>query len=125
MIKFSFPPLGAHGLLKLYGAAYVSNSTQLVIANFGIPFLLLSGLLRIELIIQEHQKELLYISVAWNLLWVAVLIPMLLLGVHSLTAFFTSQLLAIVFQYLLIHLIYQKDRKRLLRPHEDSDSTDR
>ncbi|WP_348716787.1 hypothetical protein [uncultured Alistipes sp.] len=117
--------LTATPLLKLYGAAYVSNSTQLVIANLGIPFLLLSGLLRIELIIQEHQKELLYISVAWNLLWVAVLIPMLLLGVHSLTAFFTSQLLAIVFQYLLIHLIYQKDRKRLLRPHEDSDSTDR
>lgn len=117
--------LTANPILRLYGTSYISNNMQLVIANIGIPFLLLSGLLRIDLIIQEHQKQLLYISVSWNLLWIVVLISSLMLGVHSLTAFFGSQLSAIVAQYLLIYLIFKKDKNRLLRFHEDCDSIDR
>lgn len=117
--------LAGNPVLNLYGFSYTSNYTQLVIANIGIPFLLLSGLLRIDLIIQEHQRQLLFISVGWNLLWGVVLISLLMLGVHSLTAFFASQLLAFVFQYLLIYLFFRKDRKKLLRSYEDCDSIDR
>lgn len=107
--------LAADPVLNLYGSSYMSNRLQLIIANVGIPFLLLSGLLRIDLIIQEHQKQLLFISIGWNFVWIVVLILSLLSGIHPLTAFFVSQQLAIAFQYLLIYTVFQKDKKRLLK----------
>lgn len=101
-------------ILSLFGSSYSANYRDLFFSNLGIPLLMLSGLLRIDLIIQEHQKLLLYISILWNTIWIAAFYLLLELDVIPLRAFFVSQLLGISLQSVLYYIIYRRDQKHLM-----------
>lgn len=100
-------------ILSLYGKAYVSDSTGLFLSNIGIPLLILVGLLKIDLIIQEHQKQLLYISIGWNIVWLSLFLIALECGIMPLHAFFATQLIGILLMLLLYWIIYNNDKTRL------------
>ena len=100
-------------LLSLYGSAYVSDWPAMVIASLGIPVFMLLAILRIDLIVQEHQKSLFYISVVWNLLWLACLFVLLKLKCPPLPAFFISQLVGCICNLILYFIVYKQDMNLL------------
>ena len=106
--------LASPWILALYGKDYVSDWPLMIVACIGIPVLMLTSLTKIDLILQEHQQKLLYISVAWNLLWIVALYALLAAGIVPVYSFFISQLLGFFLQYVIILVIYKNDRKRLL-----------
>jgi len=100
-------------ILSLYGKAYMHDNISLFLSNIGILPLIFLGLLRIDLIIQEHQKQLLYISIGWNCVWLLLFFITLKMGMTPLYAFFASQLIGITLQYTLYYAVYRKDKRRL------------
>jgi len=100
-------------ILSFYGAEYISDWPLMVLASIGIPCLMLMSLTKIDLIIQEHQQALLYISIAWNIVWIVSLYILLALEVIPVYAFFISQLLGFGLQCAIILILYNKDKKRL------------
>lgn len=102
-------------ILSLYGSSYVSDWFVLVISNLGIPVIMLINLFRIDLILQEHQDYLFYISIAWNSIWLISLFVFLKLGIPALESFFYSQLLGWGFNLLGYYFVYYRDKKSLLR----------
>lgn len=100
-------------ILSLYGKSYVSDNTGLILSNISIPLLVLIGLIKIDLIIQEHQKQLLYISIGWNIIWLILFFVALEYKAMPLHAFFGTQFIGILFQFLLFWTIYNNDRNRL------------
>ena len=101
-------------ILGLYGESYKSDIWAMVISNLGIPMLMLIILYRIELVIREHQKTLLYISILWNIIWLVSLYILLKLGVSPLHAFFISQLIGWSVNLFGFFMTYLKDRHLLL-----------
>lgn len=104
---FSQPVLG------LYGKDYMVDYVPMIISNIEIPMLLLAGLYKIDLVIQEHQKKLLYISIIWNALWLLLLFLFLSIGMVSLHAFFISQLIALAVYLAYLYIIFLRDKKKL------------
>lgn len=101
-------------ILSLYGTAYVSDWEAMAISNFAIPFLMVLSLLKINLVLQEHQKWMLYISIFWNIIWIVTLFLFLKLGMKPLYAFFGSQLIGVGIYLIGFGMGYEKDKANLL-----------
>lgn len=101
-------------ILFLYGESYMKYWVSMVVSCLTIPLLLINGVYKIELIIQEKQKKLLVVTLSWNIVWALFFLILLNLNLESLTAFFVSQLFGMVFQSILIFYYYRKDKKTLL-----------
>lgn len=101
-------------LLSLYGRDFVVDWPAMIVSNIGIPLSLLISLYRVDLVLKEHQRFLLYISVAWNIVWIASLFIMLKLGVNPLISFFASQNIGALVFVLSLHRIYSTDKRTLL-----------
>lgn len=101
----------ASPILGLYGAEYKADMPSMIISNIGIPMLMLVNLYKIDLIIREHQKFLLYISIAWNLIWLISLYIFLKSGIPALPSFFSSQLAGLSVYLLGVYIVYNKDKK--------------
>lgn len=101
-------------ILSLYGDAYSSDLHALFIANLGTVLLLLANLLRVDMVIQEHQRILLLVSIIWNTLWLLLLFLFLNIGIKPINSFFASQLIGIIIQFFGYLMTYKKDRRILL-----------
>lgn len=105
-----FLSLFSKQILGLYGDDYKVDYIAMIISNIEIPLLLYVGLLKLDLIIQEHQKQLMYISVVWNVIWLVLLYMLFMIGQDSVIAFFLSQLCALTIYSLYIYIRYKKDK---------------
>ncbi|MBO4843962.1 MAG: oligosaccharide flippase family protein [Bacteroidales bacterium] len=101
-------------ILWLYRPEYVASWKSLCISNACIPIALLLSLVRTDLILQEHQRALLIISIIWNLAWIAVFLLLVNQSVIPLEAFFYGELVAVSVQLLSCYLIYHRDKTTLL-----------
>ena len=101
-------------ILGLYGDGYPKYWYSLVLSNFCIPIVLVLCMIKMELIIQEHQKQLLFISFFWNVLWIVLFEVFVRLGIPALESFFYSEVLAVAVQLILCYYLYYMDKKRLL-----------
>lgn len=101
-------------ILGLYGESYKTDIWAMILSNVGIPVLMLIILFRTELVIREHQKTLLYVSVLWNVVWLVSLYILLKVGIPALYAFFISQLIGWGVNLLGFYRTYIKDKKTLL-----------
>lgn len=101
-------------ILWLYHPDYVTEWKSLIISSACIPFSLVLSLVRNDLIIQEHQRVLLLISIIWNLIWIILFVALVKLGLPSLESYFYGELCAIVFQFIVCLLVYLKDKRTLL-----------
>ena len=68
-----------------------------------------------DLILQEHQRALLYISFLWNVVWIGVFVVLVEVSIVPLEAFFYSELVAMLVQLTFCYFIYRRDKKTLLR----------
>ncbi|NLD95306.1 MAG: oligosaccharide flippase family protein [Fibrobacter sp.] len=108
----------AKPILLLYGSDFISDWPVMVISNIGIPITMFIGLYRIDLIIKDHQQYLLYISMAWNAVWLITLYLMIELGVSPLYSFFWSQNIGAIVFVASLYYIYKKDKIKLTRDYE-------
>lgn len=111
---FIFFSLLCKPVLWLYHPEYVNDWKSLVISNATLPIALILSLVKTDLILQEHQRALLFISIGWNILWISVFVFLVKLGIVPLEAFFYGELLALLTQFSCCYYIYSCDKKRLL-----------
>lgn len=101
-------------ILHLYGPDFIADWPAMIISNISIPVLMLISLYRTDLILQEHQQSLLFISIIWNTIWLVSLLILLKIGVNPLYSFFISQNLGALICLILMWIIYCKDKSSLL-----------
>lgn len=101
-------------ILFLYGRDFVEDWPAMIISNIGIPLTMLISLFRIDLLLKEHQQYLLYISIAWNAIWLISLYGYNYLGINPLYSFFMSQNTGAVIFILGLFMVYNKDKKTFL-----------
>jgi O-antigen/teichoic acid export membrane protein len=99
--------------LFLFGREYIQDWPVLVICCLGIPISLMMSLIKQSLILQEHQRELMFISILWNILWIALFYFMVHLGINSLSAFFYSEITAWLVNLGVSYWMYNNDKKKL------------
>lgn len=105
-------------ILWLYHPEYMEQWRCLIISNMCIPIALVINLVKTDLILQEHQRTLLYISIGWNFVWMGLFVLLVKLHIQPLEAYFYGELIALVSQWLGCHMIYRMDRKKLLLNEE-------
>lgn len=100
-------------ILWLYHPEYISLWKCLIISNACIPISLVITLTKTDLILQEHQRLLLYISIVWNIIWLLLFVLLVSLRVEPLEAFFYGELGAMIVQMIGCGFVYKKDKVRL------------
>lgn len=101
-------------ILFLYGKDFVEDWPAMIFACVSIPIIMQLTLLKTDLLLQEHQRELLFIVVGWNVTWLMFLFIFLELSVLPLYAFFLSRALGCVVYLLGVYVVYQRDKNRLM-----------
>lgn len=112
IICFIFLSIMAPLILSLYGKDFSSDWPIMIVANAGIPIFMLISLYRMDLIVNEHQRYLLYLSVSWNCVWIALLLIMIKYGLDSLLSFFLSQLIGAIVFVVGLFLGYKNDKRK-------------
>lgn len=112
---FAFFSLLSKPILYLYGKDFVDDWPVMIISNIGIPLTLFISLIRIDLLLKDHQQYLLYISIIWNAVWLLLLYAFNYYGMDPLYSFFCSQFIAGVVFVASLYLVYYNDKKTLLR----------
>ena len=102
------------GLLWRYSPEYVGDWFVLCISNICIPIQMMNTLVKTELLLQEHQRYLMFISIAWNILWIGVFAALLYMGVAALPAFFISEVIGLGTNFVLTYSVYNKDKRILI-----------
>ena len=102
-------------ILFLYGRDFVGDWPAMILSNIGIPLTMLIGLFRIDLLLKDHQRHLLYISIAWNAIWLISLYGLNDIGINPLYSFFISQNIGAVVCILGLFMVYNADKKLYLK----------
>lgn len=101
-------------LLGLYSPEYEGDWLCLCVSNLCIPLAMLMTLLKTELLLQEHQRYLMTISIFWNILWIGLYCLMVWIGFDALVSFFVSESIGLLVNFFLSMSLYRKDKKVLL-----------
>ena len=102
-------------LLGLYGPAYTTDSIPFVIAIIAMPLYILCSLLKVNLLIREHQQAMLCMSILGSFLFISGLYILLHVNISSVSAFFIAQFLQISMTLIWCMQIYIKDKRTLLK----------
>lgn len=98
-------------ILSLFGSNYMYASLPYYIGMLGLPFLLIGNFLKVNLIIREHQRLMLMISILSNLLFIVTLYGLLWNSIECVTAFFISQAVQMIFVYIVCEWKYRSEEK--------------
>lgn len=99
-------------LLSLYGKEYVSSHFALIIALVALPLMLLSNLLKINMVVMEKQRLILLISIIWNLGFIAALYALLNNNIDGTQAYYYAQGIGIILMFVISFYYYLKDKRR-------------
>ena len=101
-------------ILSFFGTVYIQDWPILIIGCLGIPIALMMSLIKQSLILQEHQIQLMFISISWNILWIVLFYILINLGVGVVSSFFISEIISWIINIVSSFILYQRDKKRLL-----------
>lgn len=101
-------------ILRMYGEAYVNDTYPFLIANLAIPFLIIGNLLKIDLIIHEHQQLMLCVSMISIAVFIGVVYLLLYMNINCVAAYFYGQLAQTIVVFGICKYQFNKDRKILL-----------
>lgn len=99
-------------VLSLYGKEYVSSQLALIVALASLPLLLLSNLLKINMVVMEKQRLILLISIIWNLGFIAALYMLLNNSIDGTQAYYYAQGIGIILMFVISFYYYLKDKRR-------------
>lgn len=100
-------------ILGLYGTDYAEDSFPFFIANLSIPFLLVGNLLKIDLIIHEHQRLMLMVSIISSIAFICCMLLLIHVGIDSVVSYFGGQLAQVLILYLVFKIQYNKNKHAL------------
>ena len=102
------------GLLWLYSPEYVSDWLGLCISNACIPLAMIITLIKQELLLQEHQRYMMVVSILTALSWIGAYYALYAFGIEPLVGFFIGEAICLVISFSLLYMYYQKDKNSLL-----------
>lgn len=112
IILFIVLSLFAEPLLSLFGANYRADTEPLYIANFTIPFYLLFSLLNIHMVIKEHQRKMLFITIYSEVFSLLAFVVLLKYSqILPVSTYFISQVVLVVIKFLSYYYCYLKDKR--------------
>lgn len=79
-------------LLGFYGDSYKKDVIPFIYAMLGYPFLIIANLFKINLLVREHQRLMLFISVSSSFIFILSLYLFLLMDINAVSSFFLAQL---------------------------------
>lgn len=100
-------------ILGLYGNEYVEDSIPFLIANLAIPLLIIGNLLKIDLIIHEHQHLMLVASVISSIAFIISMLLFINIGMECVISYFGGQIVQLIVMYIMFKYQYIKDKKIL------------
>jgi O-antigen/teichoic acid export membrane protein len=101
-------------ILFFYGREFMSDWPVMIISNLGIPIVMLASLYRVDLLLKDHQRSLLIISIIWNMTWLIILYSTTFIKILPLYSFFISQNIAAVIFVILLYKTYHADKTKFL-----------
>lgn len=102
------------GVLWLYSPDYVSDWLSLCISNICIPLAMTNTLLKQELLLQEHQRYMMVVSIITAFSWIGAYYALYTFGMEPLVCFFVGETISLVFSFALLYMCYTKDKRALL-----------
>lgn len=100
-------------ILGLYGTEYTEDSFPFFVANLSIPFLLVGNLLKIDLIIHEHLRLMLIVSIISSIAFIGCMLLLIHVGIDSVVSYFGGQLAQVLIIYLMFKIQYNKNKYEL------------
>lgn len=101
-------------LLWLYSPEYVSDWLSLCISNVCIPLAMIITLVKQELLLQEHQRYMMVVSILTALSWIGAYYALYTFGMEPLVGFFIGEAISLVISFSLLYMYYQKDKRIFL-----------
>ena len=102
-------------ILGLYGENYKTDTIPFLISNLSIPLMIVSSFLRGNLMVMEHQKVMLFMSIVASLFFIFVLYGGLISGMPGVNAYFWGQFVQYAIMFGISFYVIKKDKSRLLR----------
>lgn len=102
------------GLLWLYSPEYVGDWMSLCISNICIPLAMTNTLLKQELLLQEHQRYMMVVSIITAFSWIGAYYALYAFGMEPLVGFFVGETISLVISFSLLYMYYKKDKSSLL-----------
>lgn len=102
------------GILWLYSPEYMSDWLSLCISNIGIPLAMIITLVKQELLLQEHQRYMMVVSILTAFSWIGAYYALYIFGIEPLVGFFISETISLVISFSLLYMYYKKDKRNFL-----------
>ena len=102
-------------LLSLYGASYVSYYSSFIVSLVSIPLLLYGALFKVNMMIREHQRIMLKMSVYSGLIFILCFYLFVFLHINPIDSFLWAQLLQYVVQLLYGIMSYLRDKNNVAK----------
>lgn len=101
-------------ILWLYSPEYVNDWLSLCISNICIPFAMLITLVKQELLLQEHQRYMMVVSIITAFVWLGIYCALQSTGLEALVAFFIGEIVSLIICYIFNYILYSRDKQKLL-----------
>lgn len=95
-------------ILGLFGGEYKNDFFPYLISNLAIPFLIIGNLLKIDLVVREYQRFLLFVSAVSSALFIVTLYYLTYIGYTSVIAYFSGQLVQVLVITIMCAYVYTK-----------------
>lgn len=102
-------------LLGLYGKAYIEQYPSFLVSLISIPLMLFFNLFRTNMVIREHQKSILWLTIISSIVFIVFFYFFILVGINVLDSFLYAQALQCGVQLLFSYVSYAKDKRVLLK----------
>lgn len=102
-------------ILSIFNGSYVAFYLAYIIGIALLPLQSTAILYKLNLLIREHQIAMMIMIFTSGAVLIGLLMLLLEMGVNSLVAFFTSQIVQYIIQLIFCVSIYLKDKKVCLR----------
>lgn len=103
------------GILWLYSPEYVSDWLSLCISNICIPLAMMITLVKQELLLQEHQRYMMIVSIITAFSWIGIYCVLQTMGMEPLVGFFIGEVISLIISFSLLYILYNKDKRILLK----------
>lgn len=101
-------------LLGLYNKIYVDQYPSFLISLISIPLMLYFNLYRTNMIIREHQRLILWLTIFSSLAFIGFFYLFIFIGINVLDSFLYAQAIQCGIQLLIGYISYNKDKKMVL-----------
>lgn len=102
-------------ILGLFNDIYIEYYNSYLLSLLSVPLLLLAAMYKLNMMVKEHQRGMLYMSIICSLLFILFLYAFIALGLNVLDAFFLAQFVQFGSQCLIGWTFFSRDKKTVYK----------